>query len=247
VRLFPLLAAAAIALLFIWWFLRTPPQRVARVLRQALLWAGGALLIFLAATGRLPSLFALLGALVPFVQRIFRLLQLLPLLQRLLAMFNQGRAASGAAGGQASRVRTRFLDMQLDHDSGALSGRVLEGRYQGRTLGDLALEQLLQLLSECTVDPQSTNLLEAYLDREHGPDWREAQPAGAQRPDPVPDGQMSRAEAYEILGLQPGAEEQEIQAAHRRLMQKLHPDRGGSTYLAAKINKAKELLLEEGD
>jgi DnaJ-domain-containing protein 1 len=136
--------------------------------------------------------------------------------------------------------------MQLDHDSGALSGRVLEGRYQGRTLGDLTLEQLLELLSECTVDPQSTNLLEAYLDREHGPDWREAQPAGAQRPDPVPDGQMSRAEAYEILGLQPGAEKQEILAAHRRLMQKLHPDRGGSTYLAAKINKAKELLLEGG-
>ncbi len=246
-RLFPLLAAATLALLFIWWFLRTPPQRVARVLRQTLLWAGGALLIFLAATGRLPSLFALLGALVPFAQRIFRLLQFLPLLQRLLALVNRSRAATGAAGGQTSRVHTRFLQMELDHDSGTLSGRVLEGRFQGRFLGDLPLEQLLELLSECAADPQSAAVLEAYLDREQDPDWRTAQPAGAQRPNSVPDGRMSRVEAYEILGLQPGAAEQEILAAHRRLMQKLHPDRGGSTYLAAKINKAKELLLEEHD
>ena len=116
-----------------------------------------------------------------------------------------------------------------------------------REIRGLTPEQLLELLSECATDPQSANLLEAYLDREHGPEWREAEPAGAQRPDPVRDGQMSRVEAYEILGLQPGAEKQEILAAHRRLMQKLHPDRGGSTYLAAKINKAKELLLEAGD
>lgn len=245
-RLLPLLAAAALALLFIWWFLRTPPQRVARVLRQTLLWAGGALLIFLAATGRLPSLFALLGALAPFLQRIFRLLQLLPLLQRLLALFNRSRAATGATGGQASRVHTRFLQMELDHDSGVLTGRVLEGRFQGRTLDDLTLEQLLELLSECAVDPQSANLLEAYLDREHGADWRAAQPAGAQRPDPAPDGAMSRMEAYEILGLPPDAGEREILGAHRRLMQRLHPDRGGSTYLAAKINQAKDLLLGEG-
>lgn len=244
-RLLPLLAAATLALLFIWWFLRTPPQRVARVLRQTLLWAGGVLLIFLAATGRLPSLFALLGALVPFAQRIFRLLQFLPLLQRLLALFNRNRAATGAAGGQASRVHTHFLQMELDHDSGALSGRVLAGRFQGRILGDLTLDQLLELLSECAADPQSAAVLEAYLDREHGAEWREAQPAGTQRPGAVSDGQMSRLEAYEILGLRPGAEEHEILAAHRRLMQKLHPDRGGSTYLAAKINKAKELLLEE--
>ena len=243
-RLFPFLAAAILALLFIWWFQRTPPERVARVLKQALLWAGGGLLIFLAVTGKLPSLFALLGAVVPFIQRIFRLLSLLPMLQRLLVMFNRSQAAGGPAGGQASRVRTRFLDMELNHDSGALSGRVLEGSFQGRALADLGLEQLLELLGECAADPQSAAVLEAYLDREHGPEWREAQPAGSRSPASAPDGQMSKEEAYEILGLQPQATEQEILAAHRSLMQKLHPDRGGSTYLAAMINKAKALLLE---
>jgi len=245
VRIFPFLAAAFLALLFIWWFQRTPPERVARVLRRALLWAGGGLLILLAVTGKLPALFALLGAAVPFVQRIFRLLQLLPLAQRLLAMFNQGRAASGPSGGQTSTVRTRFLQMELDHDSGALSGRVLEGRFQGRALADLDLEQLMELLSECAADPQSAAVLEAYLDREHGPEWREAQPAGSQRPESVPDGGMTREEAYEILGLETGAAKEDILSAHKRLMQKLHPDRGGSTYLAAKINKAKALLLEK--
>lgn len=239
-RLFPLFAALILAGLFIWWFTRTPPEKVAKILRQALLWIAGGLLIFLAATGRLHWLFALMGAIAPFIQRVIRLL---PMLQRLFGTGQAARSAGGPGGGHNSRVRTRFLLMELDHDSGAMSGEVLEGPFQGRQLSDLSLEQLLKLLDQCaSADPQSAAVLEAYLDREHGDEWR--QQAGGERPaTPPATGDMTREEAYEILGLDQGAGKADILAAHKRLMQRLHPDRGGSTYLAAKINKAKDLLL----
>ncbi len=243
-RLLPLLAALGLALIFLWWFMRTPPEQVARKLRQALLWLGGGLLIFLAATGRLHWLFALLGAAAPFVQRMFRLLQFLPMLQRLHALFQQNRSAGGPSGGQHSQVRTRFLHMQLDHDSGAMTGTVLRGRFKDRELAQLDLQQLLDLLRECATDEQSASLLQAYLDRERGPEWREQAGARPHAESSAP-GDMTRSEAYEILGLAADADKEAIIAAHRRLMQKLHPDRGGSAWLATRINLAKDLLMDD--
>jgi hypothetical protein len=147
-------------------------------------------------------------------------------------------------GGGASTVRTAWLEMQLDHDSGAVNGRVLSGANAGRRLDDLPEALLLQLLREIAGDADSVALLEVYLDRRM-PGWRDdfkhdaaAGPGGAPRA-----GAMSEEEAYQVLGLSPGAGAAEIRAAHRRLMKLVHPDQGGSTFLAAKINQAKDILL----
>ena len=147
------------------------------------------------------------------------------------------------SSGQVSRVRSQFLDMELDHDTGAMRGRIVAGSRAGRSLDDLPVEALAALVSE--FDDESQTLLVAYLDR-RDPTWREhaehdAAAAGAGRGSTA-RGKMSEQEAYEILGLKPGASGGEITRAHRTLMKKLHPDQGGSTYLAARINEAKEVL-----
>jgi DnaJ-domain-containing protein 1 len=159
------------------------------------------------------------------------------------------RAARGPSPGQASEVETRFLRMSLDHDSGVMTGQIKEGGFAGRMLEDLELDELIALWAECRAeDAQSAAVLEAYLDRTQGEAWREAAAGGGAGAGPRSPGAarpMSQEEAHEILGLEPGASRKEIHGAHRRLMQKVHPDHGGSNYLAAKINQAKALLLGE--
>jgi DnaJ-like protein len=154
--------------------------------------------------------------------------------------------SSSKSPGQRSEVRTETLEMELDHDSGDMEGRCLAGRFAGRTLSSLSTYELLQLLDELkSTDPQGMPLVEAYLDR-RAPGWREKGAADAAKEQRRRRGgkiRMSREEAFEVLGLNQGASEEEIRAAHRRLMMKLHPDQGGSTYLAARINEAKDVLL----
>lgn len=147
--------------------------------------------------------------------------------------------------GSVSRVRSAMIEMELDHDTGAMNGSVLAGSLGGRRLGDLDEAALRRLYDECRLaDPDGVRLLEAYLDRRF-PAWREhAQPHGDTRTGAQPQaGTMTEQEAYQVLGLQPGASVDEIRLAHRTLMKRLHPDQGGSTYLAARVNLAKEILL----
>jgi hypothetical protein len=146
--------------------------------------------------------------------------------------------------GQASHVRTAFLEMELDHDSGTMHGRVVAGPHAGAALDTLDRATLIGLFGE--IDSDSRELLAAYLDRREA-GWREhAQgdaAAGSGRSSPRSSGKMTEEEAYQILGIQAGASAEEITRAHRSLMKKLHPDQGGTTYLAARVNEAKDVLL----
>jgi hypothetical protein len=144
------------------------------------------------------------------------------------------------SGGKASRVRSAYLEMQLDHDTGAMQGTIVAGRHQGVALDRLDVKTLVRLLAE--FDEESRALLTAYLDR-LDPRWGEYAQADATAPRSSASGKMSEQEAYQILGLQPGASAEAIGSAHRTLMKKFHPDQGGTTYLAARINEAKEILL----
>lgn len=265
-RLLLLLLAILGLFWFLRWFRRTPSHLVARRLRQSALWGGIGLVFFLALTGRLNPLFAAVAAAIPVVMRGVNLLLMLPAIRQALRNLGLGGLAGGAGaaqggalggalggvgGGQRSSIRTRFLEMTLDHASGDLEGLVLEGEAQGQRLSALGLDQLLRLLERYRrEDTQSAALLEAYLDRTEGAAWRQSDegqtgPGGRREGHQAPSGGgvMNREEALAVLGLAPGANEATIRDAHRRLMQRLHPDRGGSDYLAAKLNEAKRVLL----
>jgi DnaJ domain len=153
-----------------------------------------------------------------------------------------GGSRTQRSPGQASRVRSGYLDMSLDHDSGELTGQIVAGPYAGHSLDEFDLPQLTTMISG--FDAESVSLLESYLDRRF-PAWRQdaqGNTAGGQSRT-ASSGKMTDEEAYQILGLQPGAGRDEIGRAHRALMKKLHPDQGGSTYLAARVNEAKDTLL----
>ena len=166
--------------------------------------------------------------------------QLLPTLIRLFPMLASLKARGSGGGGQTSVVETAILRMQLDHDSGALEGVVLAGSYQDWRLSDMDKPQLQELLEFCEKqDQDSVQLLESYLQQRFSGDAsfkQHSSTAGS-------NSAMNHTEALAVLGLEENADRDDIIAAHRKLMQKLHPDRGGSDYLAAKINQAKDLLL----
>ncbi|MEE8188775.1 MAG: DnaJ domain-containing protein [Kiloniellales bacterium] len=216
------------------WYVSAEPKKVISLLRWAAALLGLILGGFLLWGGR--HALALLA--LPL---------LLPMLRNSRAIWHRIKAAQGPTPGQTSEIDTRFIRMTLDHDSGVMDGVVIEGRYRGCRLETMELADLIELWRECVAeDAQSAAVLETFLDRTEGGAWRETAAAGGGEAGARAargGGAMTRDEAHEILGLEPGASAKEIHEAHRSLMQKLHPDHGGSNYLAAKINQAKELLL----
>jgi len=161
----------------------------------------------------------------------------------------------GEEGGPV--LRTGFVHVIVDPNTGLPDGRVVQGRYIGRRLSELSVDQLDALLSEAVSDPDSVSILTGIVlnrrdagrtggDRSRtrtGGDRsghrRTHGAAGAGRG----SGTMGVEEAYQILGIAAGVSETEILAAHRRLMKLVHPDKGGSDYFASKLNEARDLLL----
>lgn len=223
-------------LLFLNWFTSANPKSVLKSAKwMAVAIAVGVVLLVLL-TRNFHLIWAGLLALLPWISR-FRMLR------------NFWKTMRGPSAGQRSQISCRFFDMNLDHDTGAMDGRVREGQFAGALLSELSLEEGRSLFDEirATGDDQSLRLLEAYLDRVHGAAWREGtrrEETGGREEADRDGGPMTEAEALSLLGLEPGATKEEIKAAHRRLMKQVHPDAGGSAYLAAKINGAKDFLLK---
>lgn len=230
-----------IAFLVVLWIRSLPARKKGKAVILIVLVIVSMFVLLMAFTGRLHWIAALFAGLLPFAQKLF------PLFIRLLPFIGQAykyRKQSHKSSGNQSEVKTRIIQMQLDHDSGVMYGTVLEGPFEGQELGNLSEQQFIELLNYCRAnDSDSARLLEAYLDKRFGDSWRQDD-TGASSAEAGSSGSMTLHEAYDVLGLQPGATKDEITDAHRRLMQKNHPDRGGSDYLAAKINQAKDLLLK---
>lgn len=216
-------------LLLVYLFVNADPAKLARGLKWTALGIGIVLFTALLLTGRFNLLWLPSLTLIP------------PLWRRMRSAF----AGFGSpTAGSTSEVATPYLRMNLDHDTGTMAGTVLAGRFEGMRLAELSVADLISLLRECrAADSEGARLLEAYLDRLH-PEWRDEMGAGQSAPPRGGAEDMTVAEAYEILGLQPGADEAAIRAAHHRLMMQLHPDHGGTDYLATKINRARDVLLK---
>jgi hypothetical protein len=211
-------------------FVNADPKQLARFVKWAAIALAAAAVIALAVSGRLSILFALAAGLLPMLRRVHSLIG----------------GLRGPSAGATSDVETSYVRMSLDHDTGAMSGTVLRGPFAGMRLDEMRRADLLALLRECrTADEEAARLVEAWLDRAD-PEWRDdlhGEHAEAGAPPSRGGADITIDEAYAILGLQPGADAAAIKAAHHRLMKQLHPDHGGTDYFAAKINRARDVLL----
>jgi hypothetical protein len=235
------LIGLAVVALTIAWLLRANPSSLARMVRILLLSVGvigvGFMLIFgiRFLPSVLPELFGLAGLVIT------------GLIARAVRNWSS-RGFSTPKRGRRTEVRTAFVQMWIDHDTGDVGGTVLAGAFRGqsfagRTLDSLSDGELLDLYELCSGDADSSRVLESYLDRRLGADWRNTYEARRKPPPDGPRADMTRQEALAVLDLLEGASEEDIKAAHRRLIRRVHPDVGGSADLAARINRAKEVLL----
>ena len=219
-------------------FIKTDPKKLTQTLRKIGGWAAIGLAALLAIRGLFPIALPLAAIGAMLLGRSFPFADAIP------GGFGSFSGRADRKQAQRSKVRTTYIEMTLDHDSGEMDGEIIKGKHAGARVSDLGRDNLITLLvGYRSADPQSAQLLEAYLDRTDS-QWRASAGAGSGGLGEAAHGVMELAEAYEVLGLEPGASNKKISRAHRNLMKKLHPDQGGSTYLAAKINQAKDVLLD---
>ena len=209
------------------WFEATSSARLAKNLKRAFLGIGILMALYFAVTGKIGL------AILPLA------LTFLPVL---FSSFRNSAIPSGdgsSSSGQSSQVETEYLKMELDHDSGRIDGVILKGLHANKNLQDLSFSELRDLHEKYKLDDiQSARLVESFMDREFGAEWQAEEPSFNEQ-----STKMTEAEAYAVLGLEPGSSKMDIREAHHKLLLKIHPDHGGSDYLATKINQAKELLL----
>ncbi len=214
--------------------------------RKKMLWKTalavlGITLIALVVTGRISVLFAMVAAAVPFFRRLFTLLRYLPVIGGWIQQVKGQTQTS-----ETSHVSSRLLKLHLNHASGQITGEVLAGQFSGQTLDALSMEQLRELFDEALhLSPDTLPLLEAYCAGRFGPQWRAQfgfdEQAHSQHSAST---HLSLSDALQILGLEKNASQDDVIKAHRRLIQKFHPDRGGTNYLAHIINEAKTVVLK---
>ena len=218
------------------WLLNAEPRKILKAAKWLGIVLVGALAMVVLFRGGLQGVAV---AVPPFLLFLFRGRRIWQ------AMRNAAKTAQGPTPGQSTGVRTRWLAMTLDHDTGAMDGEVLQGPFAGRYLSDLSPQELSALADELDDDTESRQVFDAWLER-MGPEMGEQAGDGAPPPGGEGESGMTVARAREILGVGPDADEKEIREAHRRLMLANHPDHGGSSWLATQINLAKDLLLSQG-
>ncbi len=188
------------------------------------------LIVLLAISGRIHPLGALFAGLLAFLKIGLNLLiRWFPLFARLY----------GANAAQPRTLKSAIIEVRITFSSGEVSGRVLDGPSAGKNLDSLTEQELEELLTYCrSKDKKSTYLLQMYLARRF-------QNTNNHKSAPNQNGAMSVEEAAEILGVPPNADKDEINQAHRRLIGRVHPDKGGSDYLASLLNNARDLMLDK--
>ena len=219
------------------WYISASPQSILRVFKWTAIIGCLAIIVVIILTRQLTWAAFMLPAMIPWLLRA----------RQASRMARTSQGASGMAPGKTSEIETRYLRMYLAHDSGEMNGDVILGQFSGKTLRNLSFEELIILLGEVKDDNHSIQVLVAYMERYHEEAWQESKHATEDVNTHMDkaNGSMTISEAFKVLGLEEGANLDTIKESHRRLMSKLHPDHGGSTYLATKLNEAKDLLLNQ--
>lgn len=234
-RIILLLLLLAVVLYFVRWYRKLSKLKQKLFIKYFAIISLAGLLVALVLTGRLNWLIAVAGALLSLLPRMARLfIGLWPSIRPYFQRYQQNKHSS---------MQTQFIHLQINMLTGEWQGEVLKGDYVGQKLQIMSLEQLLQLLEQCKeYDAESAALLTAYLDHQHV-GWRKSGEESYEYP--ASDSLMNEKQARNILGIAESADKSEVIKAHKSLMQKLHPDRGGSDYLAQQINKARDTLLKD--
>ncbi|MFT5273704.1 MAG: hypothetical protein ACI9J2_000220 [Saprospiraceae bacterium] len=222
VRVFLALLALIAIMAFIGWYSKADDRQRNDSVKNILLYGVGIALLLLVITGKIPVLFALISAVIPFYRKIMTFKGLFQLFGRSLG---------------PTKLTTQWLIVQYDFSNKGLDATVIQGEFEGKKLSQLNIEQLALLLEACKQDFQSRTAIHAFMAMRNSHEAPKSNTLNE-------SGALSKQQAYEILGIESNANEEDIKSAHKRLMQKLHPDRGGSNYLAAQINAAKDTLLK---